>query len=203
MVKLIKVIAFDFGGVTTGEHWGDRIYKKISAFLGVPAEKIKELRNKYNEELKRGKMKETILFQEFLNESSKIVSLKEFENFYYGLFTVNKMVLNLIKKLKKNYKIIALSNVYKKSGEFQVKKFKLQKLFDGIILSGFVGFAKPDKEIYELLIKKAKTQPNEILFIDNAEKRLIPAQKFGINTILFQSVGQLKVDLKKFGVEVK
>ncbi|MDE7071621.1 MAG: HAD-IA family hydrolase, partial [Clostridia bacterium] len=44
---------------------------------------------------------------------------------------------------------------------------------------------KPDNAIYEYVVKECKVDPKESLFIDDRIKNLIPAEKLGFKTILF------------------
>ena len=106
---------------------------------------------------------------------------------------------NLLNQLSKDYLIGIISNNSKEWGEDILKKNNIKDYFKIIIFSHEVGLAKPDKKIYELAFSKLKNiSPQEILFIDDKEKSLIPAREEGWNTILFHSYEQLITDLKKF-----
>jgi HAD superfamily hydrolase (TIGR01509 family) len=84
---------------------------------------------------------------------------------------------------------------------YRIKKFKLKKYFKAFITSAFVGYAKPDKKIYMIMLKKSNCKPNEVIFIDNDFKLVKAARKLGINGIVFRNKKQLINDLKKFGVK--
>ncbi len=59
--------------------------------------------------------------------------------------------------------------------------------YSSIIQFCDVGWIKPEKEIYVLTTQKARVHPKEILFIDDKEEFLKPAQKLGWNTVRFNS----------------
>jgi len=62
---------------------------------------------------------------------------------------------------------------------------------------------EPDKEIYDLAFSKLQNiLPQEILFIDDKEKSLIPAREAGWNAILFDSYEQLIKDLKNLSIDI-
>jgi HAD superfamily hydrolase (TIGR01509 family) len=102
-------------------------------------------------------------------------------------------MFNLITRLKKkNYKVSALSNSAKEWFDFKRQKFDLDKYFDVIVASGYVGVAKPDPEIYKIILNKLNVKAEECLFIDNKEKCLSPARKIGVKTILFTNQTELE-----------
>ena len=110
-------------------------------------------------------------------------------------------MLDLLKKLKENNFLVALNNEVKEWNEHRISKFKLKKYFELIISSCDVGVAKPEREIYEILLDKIKISPEEIIFIDNREENLIPAKNLGIKTHLFKSKKLLVNWLREKGIE--
>ncbi|MCA9369346.1 HAD-IA family hydrolase, partial [Candidatus Woesebacteria bacterium] len=48
-----------------------------------------------------------------------------------------------------------------------------------------IGFVKPEIEIYQIATEKAKTNPEEILFIDDNNNFIEGAKKIGWQTFLF------------------
>jgi FMN phosphatase YigB (HAD superfamily) len=110
--------------------------------------------------------------------------------------------MDLVKKLKKSYTLYTMNNEGKEWMDLRIQKFGLRKYFKGFITSGYVGHAKPDPEIYKILLKKSGLKPTEHIFIDNKEVNLAPARNLGFRTILFKSIEQLKKDLIALGVRV-
>jgi HAD superfamily hydrolase (TIGR01509 family) len=73
---------------------------------------------------------------------------------------------DVLRELKKrNYKIALVSNSWLGHGQYWLKKEKLDKYFDAIILSCDAGIAKPDKRIFELAAKKLKVPLSECVFV--------------------------------------
>ena len=193
MVRLIKAIIFDYGGV---------IVKDILDIL--TEELFKEF--KLNKEFIRDNLKK--FFKEFQEkkfgeqESLKMLS-KIFEVNYEKLEMIWKRVaqdpdriisevVDLIKLLKvKHYKIGLLSNAI----PYASYDAGIRNLFDDIVISSDVGVRKPSKEIYILVLKRLGVPANETVFIDNRDLNLVPARELGILTILFRNPAQLKSDL--------
>ena len=75
-------------------------------------------------------------------------------------------------------------------------------LTDGAIFSYTVKQIKPDLEIYETLLNQYKLKPDECVFIDDRMENIEGAEKAGIHGICFETIGQVKEDLKKYNIYV-
>lgn len=60
--------------------------------------------------------------------------------------------------------------------------------FDPILYSWQVGMLKPNKDIFELALKKLKVKPDEVIFIDDKSEHILGAQQVGMRTILFDDI---------------
>lgn len=107
----------------------------------------------------------------------------------------NTQLFELIKQLKPTYKIGMLSNA---GDDWLAEMFTEEQigLFDDIVLSFRYGVAKPDSAIYDLALKRLSVEPEETLFIDDAEKHCTGAQEAGMKTILYKDFIQLKRDIQ-------
>jgi epoxide hydrolase-like predicted phosphatase len=66
----------------------------------------------------------------------------------------------------------------------QIREHCVYDNFDFTILSAEVGYGKPDPEIYQLALDKLPgIRPEEIIFIDDQERFLVPARTLGIHTV--------------------
>jgi HAD superfamily hydrolase (TIGR01549 family) len=111
-------------------------------------------------------------------------------------------MLDLLQRLKINYRLAALTTISKGWLDFKRKKFDLDKYSETIVSSGYTGWAKPDPEIYDILIKKLNVDPKTCLFVDDDEYKLPPAQKLGMTTILFINQKDLETKLVDLGIKM-
>jgi putative hydrolase of the HAD superfamily len=92
----------------------------------------------------------------------------------------NGDILNLVKELKnKGYKVYVLSNTANET--FANFKDDLEALFDGLVLSYKIHEIKPNKPIYEYLLRTYNLNPNECLFLDDREDNIMTANELGIH----------------------
>jgi epoxide hydrolase-like predicted phosphatase len=142
--------------------------------------------------------------QEFYKEvSDKLQLSSDFESFfsvYNNVFVLMPKVLKTLKKLKKKYRLILLSNTDVKHVEFIKKRFPELFFFDGYVLSYEVGLMKPDPRIYEIALEKAKARAGECLFIDDLEENIEVAAEMGIQTILLKPQTDLEAELRQLNL---
>ena len=187
-MKNCKAVIFDLGGVLLNIDY--RL--TIAAFneLGVKNADLfysKKIQNPIFDKIEVG----TINPKEFLDalqKECKNASIEQVENAWNSILLdlpVNR--LDCIKKLKNNYKIFLLSNTNeihikafrKKIGEKQWEAFS--SLFDKMYLSHQIGFRKPGKEAFQIILEENKLKPNEVFFIDDSPQHIEAAKKLGIH----------------------
>jgi putative hydrolase of the HAD superfamily len=65
----------------------------------------------------------------------------------------------------------------------------LAPLFDSTIMSCHAGYAKPDREIYELSLKELGVDPGEAIFVgDGGSRELEGAKQVGLTTVMMTGV---------------
>jgi HAD superfamily hydrolase (TIGR01509 family) len=80
------------------------------------------------------------------------------------------------------------------------KKFDFLKDFDVQVFSYDVGVTKPDKKIFESLVKKSKVDANQIVYSDDSPIKLSGAEELGIHTFVFENVDGFVEKLEEFQV---
>ena len=73
--------------------------------------------------------------------------------------------------------------------------------FDETVFSCLENTAKPEKEIYHIILKKLQLEPHETIFIDDKPEYIDGATKVGINGIVFQDIEQVKKELNDLGIK--
>lgn len=113
---------------------------------------------------------------------------------------------------KKN-KLYVLSNMdYEMFDHLKTTYPEIFKLFDGVLISGETGTLKPDKRIYQELIKKYNLNASESIFIDDQEENIKGylkdepkvdnrgSESVGIVGILCKDFDLVRSTLEKIGV---
>jgi len=141
---------------------------------------------------------------EFLNImmewTENTLSKNEFCELYSNIFVVNNNVASLLPKLKKNYKLVLLSNTNSIHQKYGWEKYAFLKYFDKLILSHEVGAVKPDAKIYKAVEKFTNLPSAEHLFIDDVEEYVNGAKSVGWNAVQFVDYKKLIADLRNYNI---
>ncbi|MBI2326945.1 HAD family phosphatase [Candidatus Curtissbacteria bacterium] len=188
----IKAIIFDFYGVICSEiapFWFGRYFSE---------EKAKQLKEAYFKPVDRGEVLELELFGKLaslVNSQPEKVE-KEFKSF----IKINDSAVELIKKLKPNYKIGVCTNSPSNFFRSILKQNNLTDLFDEIVVSSDHKVSKPDPKIFRIILDKLQSKEEEALFIDDNPQNISVAKNLGTESVLFINTDQLKNDLTKLGI---
>lgn len=93
--------------------------------------------------------------------------------------------MSIAGSLKETYSLAVLSNDVKEWSSYLRTKFSLTELFKVAVISGEVGYRKPDRSIYTILLDRINESPSSCILIDDQSKNLHAASQLGIKTIRF------------------
>jgi 2-haloacid dehalogenase len=93
-----------------------------------------------------------------------------------------------------------LSNASAETWPFAVERFPFLDRFDGVLLSGEVGLAKPDPEIFHGLCRRFDLRPESTLFIDDKAANVDAARRLGFTAHHFRDAGSLRTELVALGL---
>jgi putative hydrolase of the HAD superfamily len=113
-----------------------------------------------------------------------------------------KGMKELVRRLRRNYKVVVLSNNVEERVKHSDKKYGILKEFDGCVFSFEHGMTKGDPRLFEKLLGAIGAKAEECLFIDDKEKFVDVAKGLGMKTILFKNIGGLTKELKSFGIQI-
>jgi putative hydrolase of the HAD superfamily len=95
--------------------------------------------------------------------------------------------MDFLKQLREEnqYKLVLLSNTNELHMDW-VKKYvpffpEFKSCFHNFYLSHEINLRKPDKEIFELVLKENNFIPSETLFVDDTKENTDAAEKLGIH----------------------
>ena len=194
-MNITKTIIFDFGGVLLNLN----MQACVDAFARLGYSKIDELIDHYKQKgifllFEEGKISSDDFFQELQQIVGNHISREELEKAYLSfLEDIPAYKLELILQLRKQYKILMLSNInefifdFCKENHFKKNGHVFEDYFDKVYLSYEMGICKPDSRIFEQMIEDAKLIPQQCLFLDDGIKNIETAQALGFQTYHVQA----------------
>ena len=135
-----------------------------------------------------------IFFVELQQIVGNHISREELEKAYLSfLEDIPAYKLELILRLRKQYKILMLSNInefifdFCKENHFKKNGHVFEDYFDKVYLSYEMGICKPDSRIFEQMIENAGLIPQQCLFLDDGIKNIETAQALEFQTYHVQA----------------
>jgi putative hydrolase of the HAD superfamily len=106
----------------------------------------------------------------------------------------------LLRRLKaKGHRLFFLSNMHVASITYLERAYIFWDVFEGGVISCRIHLIKPEPEIYRYLVAQYDLKKEQTIFIDDLASNLEPADKMGIQTILFHHPLQCEQQLKNLG----
>ena len=202
MVKY-QAILFDFGNVVLDFSY-DLTFKKWAELTPFDYNFFKN-HFKFDNKLVEYEKGE-ISSQEYFNYVSKLLDISwNFEIFESGWNSIyvgiNSKMGSLLKRLKPNYSLYLLTN----TNELHANCWKEKYLdilinFDGIFCSHELHSHKPEREIYEDVLKKIDIDPKYVLFVDDNKENILGAKQVGIDGIVATSAEQIINDMEELSI---
>lgn len=191
---MIKAIVFDYVGVIAPSG----ISSLLKAKYGENSPIITEL-NQYSNKWDLGE----INYEEYNQLLSKITKTPVeliWDTFFKNIKPFPE-VIDLIKKLKKNYKIFLLSNNFSPNLKKIMKNQNIENLFDEIIISSDYHLKKPQQEFFNLMLSIGKISASEAIFIDDRLENTDAANNLGIKSFQFIDAATLQKDLTSIDIK--
>ncbi|MBV9604785.1 MAG: HAD family phosphatase [Solirubrobacterales bacterium] len=96
--------------------------------------------------------------------------------------------------------VYALTNMETWTYPGRRERYPFLGWFDGTVVSGFEGVAKPDPRVFELLLDRFGLSAASTLFIDDSSRNVAAARGVGIQAIEFESPAELRRRLVAAGL---
>ena len=101
----------------------------------------------------------------------------------------------------KRYVLIAVSNWDKDSSILVRERFAEEmSCFDDFVISGEIGTVKPNREIFDIAIKKSGVAKEECLFLDDQQENVEASEALGIPALLYKNAKQAREEFVKMGL---
>jgi HAD superfamily hydrolase (TIGR01549 family) len=126
--------------------------------------------------------------------------MRELQLDYWAGDGLDPVLVRLLGTLRPRYKTALISNLAASAREKIIERYRLDEVLDLAILSGEVGCAKPEQEIFRLAADLLQITPGEALFIDDALENVLGAQAAGMQAIQFVTTEQLVAELRRLGL---
>ncbi len=198
-MKEIESVIFDWGGVLIDDPRPGLLRYCCEAF-GVPLEDYTPVHDLFLDDFHKGKISETRFWKQISGKFGKPMTPARWCEAFHSAYVPKQEMFHLVSFLHDDgYKTALLSNTELPAVEFFYEQ--CYDMFDVLVFSCVEGIMKPERRIYEITLEKLGSKAEQTVFIDDRQDYIQGAEDVGLNTILFNSVDQVKDELVGLGVE--
>jgi epoxide hydrolase-like predicted phosphatase len=208
----ITTVISDFGGVLTTPLV--QSFAAVQDETGIPFEELGKAMVEIERvdgqhplyELERGKLTE----EEFLARLRDTLEpalghrpeLHRFREIYFDALHPNEPMIDLMREAKgRGHRMALLTNNVREWEPHWRSMLPVDEIFELVVDSGFVGYRKPDREIYDLTLERlGDTDPRDCLFIDDTDVNCTAAEQLGMTAVHYrhndQAIGEIREALR-------
>ncbi len=97
-------------------------------------------------------------------------------------------------------RLLALTNWSHETFPWARERFPVLSRFEGVVVSGDEGVAKPDPRLFGVLLDRYDVDPGDAVFVDDRPDNVRAATALGLHGLVFTDAATLRADLVRLGV---
>jgi putative hydrolase of the HAD superfamily len=201
-LSAIRAIFWDVGGVLLTNAWDRTERTAALEHFQLDQEEFHDRHQMVVSSFERGK----ITLDEYLDRTvfyrTRPFPRDVFRDYMFSLSQPFPEVLEFGQALAASGKYFmgTINNESRELNYYRIEKYGLRKTFRLFISSCFVGFRKPERDIYRLALETTQVPAEQCCFIDDRALNLECAAQMGMETIEMQQLEQLRGDLAKLNI---
>jgi putative hydrolase of the HAD superfamily len=201
-LSAIRAIFWDVGGVLLTNAWDRTERTAALEHFQLDQEEFHDRHQMVVSSFERGK----ITLDEYLDRTvfyrTRPFPRDVFRDYMFSLSQPFPEVLEFGQALAASGKYFmgTINNESRELNYYRIEKYGLRKTFRLFISSCFVGFRKPERDIYRLALETTQVPAEQCCFIDDRALNLECAAQMGMETIEMRQLEQLRGDLAKLNI---
>ena len=197
----VNTIFTDIGGVLLTNGWDRGSRRRAIDLFKLDPEETEERHHLTFDTYEEGKITQDEYLDRVVFYKKRSFSRKQFRQFMYNQSKPFPEMLTLLSHLKKKcgFRVAVVSNEGRELAEYRIRQFKLNALADFFIVSSFVHFRKPDKDIFRIALDTAQVMPQEVVYIEDRPMFVQVAETLGIRGLRHIDHKTTREKLAKFG----
>ncbi len=203
----IQAIISDFGGVLTSP-----LLDSFAAFQNASGISLEQLggamaaiaqREGANPlfELETGRMSEAGFIQQLSEELSaqlgRSVELQGFGERYFDNLHPNEPMIEYMRALRdRGHRMAICTNNVREWEQLWRAKLPVDDIFEVVVDSAFVGYRKPERQIYEITLERLGVPAQGALLVDDIEVNCTAARELGMTAVWFRTTEQAMAEIE-------
>jgi len=198
----ITTLFLDLGGVLLTNGWGSHVRKQAAVQFGLDFDAVEERHRLSFNTYEDGKLTLDQYMDQVIFYEPRSFPREAFRNFMYAQSQPFPDMIELMRGLKalNRLKLVVVSNEGRELTAYRVREFGLASFVDSFIVSCFVHFRKPDRDIYALALDVSQASPDQVIYIDDRPLFIEIARGMNIASIRHTSYETTKKALGDYGL---
>jgi putative hydrolase of the HAD superfamily len=198
----ITTLFLDLGGVLLTNGWGRASRRLASETFHLDFNDMDERHHLSFNTYEDGKLSLDQYLDQVIFHQPRQFPRDEFKAFMYAQSQPLPDMLNFVPALKVRHhlRLVAVSNEGRELSNYRVDKFGLRDFIDAFVVSSYVHYRKPDKDIYMLALDIAQARADQVIYIDDRPLFIEVAGTLGIQSIRHHSLEQTQAILAVHGL---
>jgi len=204
----IQAIVSDFGGVLTTPLMGS--FLALQDQHGISVESFGEAMRAAAQagdgeiplfKLERGAITEPEFLEQLRDGLEQRLGhrpeLHRFREIFFEALDPNEPMIDLMRELKASgLRMAMLTNNVQEWEPLWRTMLPVDDIFELVVDSGYVGYRKPEKQIYEITLERLGLPAEACLFVDDMEVNCDAARELGFTAVQYQDPAQAIADVR-------
>lgn len=205
----IEAVVSDFGGVLTTPLMASFLALQDAHGVGVEdfGEAMRAAAAKRDGEiplfkLEKGEITEPEFLDQLRDELEPLLGhrpeLHRFREVFFEALDPNQPMIDLMRECKRSGRRMALlTNNVQEWEPLWRTMLPVDEIFETIVDSGWVGYRKPEPQIYEMTLERIGMQAEACLFVDDIEANCEAARELGFTAVHYREPDQAIAEVRE------
>lgn len=204
----IEAVVSDFGGVLTTPLMNS--FLAVQDAHGISAEDFGKAMRAVAEagdgenplfKLERGDVTEPQFLETLRDGLEPLLGhrpdLHRFRELFFGALDPNEPMIELMRECRRSGRRMALlTNNVREWESLWRTMLPVDEIFETVVDSGFVGYRKPEPQIYEITLERLGLPASACLFVDDLEVNCEAARELGFTTVQYREANQAIAEVR-------
>ncbi len=195
------VLLFDLGGVLVETVGLEQVRGLLGDGLSAEEVRRRWVTSPVIHSFERGECSAAEFAEAFIAEWHLAIGPDEFlARFRRWVIAPFAESLELLETLRGRYTLACLSNTSEAHWDLIMRDFGLGRCFDHAFASHLIGLTKPDRAVYQWVVRELDRPPAEFLFFDDVPENVEGARGAGMDARLVRGPAELRRELGRAGL---
>jgi putative hydrolase of the HAD superfamily len=198
----ITTLFTDIGGVLLTNGWDRALRTRTAEKFGLDPDEMNERHHLTYDTYEVGKMGLDEYLDRVVFYTARSFTREALKQWILDQARAHDDTMQLVRDLRQahNLKIAVVSNEGRELAIDRIARFRLSEFTDFYIVSSFVHFRKPDKDIFRLALDVAQVAPENVAYLEDRPMFAEVAQTLGINSIHHINAEKSRAALNSLGL---